>query len=80
MVTCPSTRLIFACLFLYHLDNKYDYSFQQLTENWSRSAEKNTNPIPTTAHLKKTDSGFSIFKKLIRIQLQRKTCNSDFRL
>ena len=40
MVTCPSTYRIFAALFLYHSDNKYDYSFQQLTENCSRSAKE----------------------------------------
>ena len=43
-VTCPNTSRIFTCLFLKHSDDTVNidihYSFQQLTENWSRSAKE----------------------------------------
>ena len=62
-MTCPSTRCIFAFLFLNYLDDKDNYRFQQVTKNRSHSAkqkyETNTNSnisnkaTPASAYLKK---------------------------
>ena len=56
-MTCPSTRRIFAWLFLNHSEDKYDYIFQQLTENRSRNSKEECE----------SHTNFSTSKKQLRL-------------
>ena len=73
-MTFSTTHHIFVCLYLNNLDDKYDYTFQQFTENQCLSAKDKYKSLISSSKLNKRLrlERLRLRLELLRFRLQKK--------